>query len=59
MRLLEVTHYFLVKPLVNCCVDIVAREATSDINKTLEGYQTVRLYDDKKRVDQISNFMAK
>ena len=58
MRLLEVGHYFLVKPLVNICVETGFRDASSDINKALEGFQTVRLYDYKERMDQIGQFMA-
>ena len=58
MRLLEVAHYFLVKPLVNLCVEIGFRDTSSHISKALEGFQTLRLYDYKEMMDQIGQFMA-
>ena len=56
---LEVAHYFLVKPLVDICAEMGLRDARSDIGKALQVCQTVRFYGHRKTLDEIGELMAK
>ena len=59
MNVLEVAHFFLVKPLVSICAEIGLRDACSDISKAVEAFRTARLYDQQTMMAKIGDFMAK
>ena len=59
MGILGIAHFFVVLPLVSICAEIGLRESRSDISKAIDAFQTGRLYNQEKLMEDVGDIMAK